>query len=113
MDAVRAQLASNLRRHRRKAGLTQERLAEVCDLHRTAIGLLERGKRSPLLETLVILARGLELSSPADLLEGISCAPADDGSTDDGSTDDVPAEDRSAHGRPADSGAADAGSVDA
>jgi DNA-binding XRE family transcriptional regulator len=82
MDAVRAQLASNIRRHRRKAGLTQERLAEVCDLHRTAIGLLERGKRSPLLDTLVILARGLELSSPADLLEGISCAPTDDGSAD-------------------------------
>jgi transcriptional regulator with XRE-family HTH domain len=98
MDAVRAQLASNLRRHRRKAGLTQERLAEVCDLHRTAIGLLARGTRSPLLDTLVILARGLELSSPADLLEGISCAPTDDGSADGGP----------AHGEAAGDGSADA-----
>jgi transcriptional regulator with XRE-family HTH domain len=71
VDVVREQLGSNLRRHRRNAGLSQERLAELCDLHRTEIGLLERGERSPRLDTLVTLARGLELSSPCDLLEGI------------------------------------------
>jgi len=71
VDIVREQLGSNLRRYRRDAGLSQERLAELCDLHRTEIGLLERGERSPRLETLVTLARGLELSSPCDLLEGI------------------------------------------
>ncbi len=72
VDPTREQLASNLRRHRRKAGLSQERLAELCDLHRTEIGLLERGERSPRLDTLVVLARGLELSSPCELLDGIS-----------------------------------------
>jgi transcriptional regulator with XRE-family HTH domain len=71
VDVVREQLGSNLRRHRRNAGLSQERLAELCDLHRTEIGLLERGERSPRQDTLVTLARGLELSSPCDLLEGI------------------------------------------
>lgn len=71
MDVVREQLGSNLRRRRREAGLSQERLAELCDLHRTEIGLLERGERSPRLDTLVTLARGLELSSPSDLLDGI------------------------------------------
>jgi transcriptional regulator with XRE-family HTH domain len=71
VDVVREQLGSNLRRHRRNAGLSQERLAELCDLHRTEIGLLDRGERSPRLDTLVTLARGLELSSPCDLLEGI------------------------------------------
>lgn len=71
MDVVREQLGSNLRRRRREAGLSQERLAELCDLHRTEIGLLERGERSPRLDTLVTLARGLELSSPCDLLDGI------------------------------------------
>ncbi len=71
MDMVREQLGSNLRRRRREAGLSQERLAELCDLHRTEIGLLERGERSPRLETLVTLARGLELSSPCELLDGI------------------------------------------
>jgi transcriptional regulator with XRE-family HTH domain len=71
MDMVREQLGSNLRRRRREAGLSQERLAELCDLHRTEIGLLERGERSPRLDTLVTLARGLELSSPCDLLDRI------------------------------------------
>ena len=71
VDVVREQLGSNLRRRRREAGLSQERLAELCDLHRTEIGLLERGERSPRLDTLVTLARGLELSSPCELLDGI------------------------------------------
>jgi transcriptional regulator with XRE-family HTH domain len=72
MDAVRKQFAVNLRKHRDKAGLSQEALAEICNLHRTEISLLERCKRSPRLETIVILSRGLELTSPSDLLEGIS-----------------------------------------
>ncbi|HEY5260912.1 MAG TPA: helix-turn-helix transcriptional regulator [Solirubrobacteraceae bacterium] len=72
MELVREQFAANLRRHRTRVGLSQEALADVCDLHRTEISLLERCKRSPRLETIVILSRGLELSSPAELLEGIS-----------------------------------------
>jgi transcriptional regulator with XRE-family HTH domain len=71
VESVRTQFAANLRGHRQRAGLSQEALAEACDLHRTEISLLERCKRSPRLETLVILARGLELSSPGELLEGI------------------------------------------
>ena len=58
-----------------KAGLSQERLAELCDLDRTEISLLERGLRSPRLDTLVMLARGLELSSPCELLEGSAERP--------------------------------------
>lgn len=72
MEIVRKQFAANLRQHRDRAGLSQEALADICDLHRTEISLLERCKRSPRLETIVILARGLELNSPADLLDGIS-----------------------------------------
>ncbi|MFZ1155862.1 MAG: helix-turn-helix transcriptional regulator [Solirubrobacteraceae bacterium] len=72
MELVREQFAANLRRHRTRVGLSQEALADVCDLHRTEISLLERCKRSPRLETIVILSRGLELSSPAELLDGIS-----------------------------------------
>jgi transcriptional regulator with XRE-family HTH domain len=68
---ARSQFAVNLRHHRELAGLSQEALAESCNLHRTEISLLERCKRSPRLETIVILARGLGLSSPAELLEGI------------------------------------------
>jgi transcriptional regulator with XRE-family HTH domain len=71
MESARSQFAVNLRRHREQAGLSQEALADICDLHRTEISLLERCKRSPRLETIVILARGLRLSSPGVLLEGI------------------------------------------
>lgn len=71
MDAVRAQLGDNLRRHRDLAGLSQERLAELSDLDRTEISLLERGLRMPRLDTLVSLARGLNLTSLCDLVEGI------------------------------------------
>jgi transcriptional regulator with XRE-family HTH domain len=68
---VRQQFAENLRHHRERLGLSQEALAEICDLHRTEISLLERCKRSPRLETIVILARGLELGSAGELLEGV------------------------------------------
>jgi transcriptional regulator with XRE-family HTH domain len=72
METVRAQFASNLRHHRVLAGLSQEALADRCNLHRTEISLLERCKRSPRLETIVILSRGLQLGSPSELLEGIA-----------------------------------------
>lgn len=71
MEIVRKQFAENLRHHRDQAGLSQEALADICDLHRTEISLLERCKRSPRLETIVILSRGLKLESPGELLEGI------------------------------------------
>jgi transcriptional regulator with XRE-family HTH domain len=72
MDGARQQFARNLRHHRDAAGLSQEALASICDLHRTEISLLERSKRSPRLETIVILSRGLQLASPAQLLDGIA-----------------------------------------
>jgi DNA-binding XRE family transcriptional regulator len=71
VESVRAQFAANLREHRAQAGLSQEALADLCKLHRTEISLLERCKRSPRLETIVILARGLNLGSPAELLDGM------------------------------------------
>ena len=52
--------AANLRRARLARGLTQERLAEACDLHRTHISLLEQAKRDPKLTTITKLASGLE-----------------------------------------------------
>jgi transcriptional regulator with XRE-family HTH domain len=72
MPSTRDQFAENLKRQRDRAGLSQEALADVCDLHRTEISLLERSKRSPRLETIVILSKGLGLSSPGELIDGIS-----------------------------------------
>jgi transcriptional regulator with XRE-family HTH domain len=67
---ARTQFAANLRKQRERSGLSQEALADACDLHRTEISLLERRKRSPRLETIVILARGLGVSA-SELLEGV------------------------------------------
>ena len=72
MDDVRKQFAINLRHHRDRAGLSQEALAEICRLPRTEISLLERCKRSPRLETIVVLSRGLKLATPKELIEDIS-----------------------------------------
>jgi len=71
VKSARQQFAENLRHHRERLGLSQEALAEICELHRTEISLLERCKRSPRLETIVILARGLRLGSAGELLEGV------------------------------------------
>jgi transcriptional regulator with XRE-family HTH domain len=71
-DRMRKRFARNLRHSREQAGLSQEALGEVCELHRTEISLLERCKRSPRLETIVVLSRGLKLESPAELLDGIT-----------------------------------------
>jgi transcriptional regulator with XRE-family HTH domain len=76
MKSAREQFAVNLRSHRERVGLSQEALANLCDLHRTEISLLERSKRSPRLETIVILAKGLKLASPGELLQGIGSGPA-------------------------------------
>ena len=69
---TREQFAENLRARPDRAGLSPAALADVCDLHRTEIILLERSKRSPRLETIVILARGLGQKSSGELLDGIS-----------------------------------------
>jgi transcriptional regulator with XRE-family HTH domain len=62
---------ANLRSAREAAGLSQEALADACDLHRTEISLLERAGREPRLTTILRLARALELT-PAELLSGVS-----------------------------------------
>jgi transcriptional regulator with XRE-family HTH domain len=71
VDGLRQQIGDNLKELREHAGLSQERLAELADLDRTEVSLLERGKRMPRLDTIVALARGLDLRATGDLLNGI------------------------------------------
>lgn len=58
----RERFAENLARARRAAGLTQDQLADRCNLHRTEVSLLERGGREPRLGTLIKLAGALHVS---------------------------------------------------
>lgn len=66
----RKHFAANLRRYRERAGISQERLALGCGLHRTEISLLERAGRDPRLSTIVRLADCLGVP-PAALLEDL------------------------------------------
>lgn len=61
---------TNLKKERVEQKITQEKLAELCNLHRTYIGLLESGKRNPSLKTIILLSTVLNCSI-GDLLKGL------------------------------------------
>jgi transcriptional regulator with XRE-family HTH domain len=71
---VERQFAANLLACRKRAGLSQEELGFRASLHRTEIGLLERGARVPRIDTLIKLAAALNVP-PDDLLGGIGWEP--------------------------------------
>jgi transcriptional regulator with XRE-family HTH domain len=56
-----------LRKARLDRGLSQHALAATAELHHTHISLLERGQREPTLDTLVRLARALDIT-PGELV---------------------------------------------
>ncbi len=55
-------LSDILRELRKKSNLSQEKLAQECNLDRTFISLLERGKRQPSLTTIFKLSSVLGIS---------------------------------------------------
>jgi transcriptional regulator with XRE-family HTH domain len=71
---IATRFGENLARRRREAQLSQEELGFRASLHRTEIGMLERGIRLPRIDTLIKLAGGLEIP-PGDLLEGLDWVP--------------------------------------
>jgi transcriptional regulator with XRE-family HTH domain len=75
MDVAR-RFGENLRRSRRRAEISQEELGMRSSLHRTEIGLLERGARVPRIDTLIKIASALAIP-PGELLEGIDWTPGD------------------------------------
>ena len=73
---VAARFGENLLRCRKRAGLSQEELSFRASLHRTEIGMLERGIRLARVDTLVKLAGALEVPSE-ELLEGLVWMPGE------------------------------------
>jgi transcriptional regulator with XRE-family HTH domain len=57
-------LAANLRALRARKRISQEELAEICGLHGTYIGSVERGERNITLSSLEVLAKALGVSVP-------------------------------------------------
>jgi transcriptional regulator with XRE-family HTH domain len=72
-------LAANIRRYRQARQLSQEALAELCDLHRTYVGSVERGERNVTLSSLEMFAKALGVSVPQLL------TPQDHDNSPDGS----------------------------
>jgi transcriptional regulator with XRE-family HTH domain len=66
----------NLARIRKKAGLSQEQLSFLASLHRTEIGMIERGVRLPRIDTLIKLCGALEATAD-ELLDGLGWEPSD------------------------------------
>jgi transcriptional regulator with XRE-family HTH domain len=64
----------NLRRCRKRAGLTQADLAFRVEIHPTAISFMESGKRMPRMDTLVKLTGALDCRAD-ELTEGMRWRP--------------------------------------
>jgi transcriptional regulator with XRE-family HTH domain len=70
MQQILLALGKRIKELRAKQGFSQEAFADHCGLHRTAMSLIERGKRVPNLRTLVTIARGFGITV-AELLRGV------------------------------------------
>ena len=62
-------LAANIRAFREEKSLSQEEFADICGLHRTYVGSVERGERNVTLSTLEVFASVMGVSVP-QLLAG-------------------------------------------
>jgi transcriptional regulator with XRE-family HTH domain len=63
-------VGQNIRAERKRVGITQEVLAERCDMHPVEVGRAERGTRDLRVSTVVKLARGLGVPA-CELLRGV------------------------------------------
>lgn len=73
-EIVAEGFGGNLRRVRRREGLSQEQLAIRASVHRTEIGRLEHGERACRIDTLIRLAGAMAVP-PGELLGGIDWVP--------------------------------------
>jgi transcriptional regulator with XRE-family HTH domain len=66
----RSAFGKRMREIRLKRKLSQEKLAELADLHRNYVGVLERGRQNPSLMIIIKLARALDVP-PSKLIDSI------------------------------------------
>jgi transcriptional regulator with XRE-family HTH domain len=70
MENALIALGSRIRELREAKNWSQEEFADLCGLHRTAIGFLERAERNPRLDTLLTISKGLGITV-SELLVGL------------------------------------------
>jgi transcriptional regulator with XRE-family HTH domain len=68
--SVLIKFGAMVREERLKRKLSQEALAEKADLHRTYIGMIERGEKNITLGNIIKIASALDVSV-SDLVEGL------------------------------------------
>lgn len=68
MKSINQIFGLQVRRYRKKKGISQEELASISGLHRTYIGSVERGERNVSLKNVEIIAVSLGVAV-MDLLE--------------------------------------------
>jgi transcriptional regulator with XRE-family HTH domain len=69
--AVQKALGARIAELRKKKKASQERLADLCGLHRSHMGEIERGESNFTLGTLLLLVKQLEITVP-ELFNGIA-----------------------------------------
>lgn len=62
---IKQRFGKAIRRRRRELDISQEKLAEIAEIHRTYISSIERGNRNPSLENIEKLAKALDISISA------------------------------------------------
>jgi transcriptional regulator with XRE-family HTH domain len=70
MQKVLLALGDRIRELREAKHWSQEEFADLCGLHRTAVGFLERAERNPRLDTLLTISKGLGITV-SELLLGL------------------------------------------
>lgn len=60
MDNIKRKFGNTVRRLRLEKGLSQEAFADLCGLHRTYIGAVERGERNVSIENIERIAKALK-----------------------------------------------------
>jgi len=63
-------LGQNIRKERKRVGLSQEKLAEKADLHPVYVGDVERGEENVSIDSLARIAKALKVALH-DLFSGI------------------------------------------
>ncbi len=70
-EPVLVEIGSRVQQLRLQKGISQEALAHIAGLHRTYLGMVERGERNVTVVNLLRITTALEVN-PAVILEGLT-----------------------------------------